>query len=94
MLWLFITYDAGDGPDRLIVKLPATDSAIRAAGQLGYRCETTFYHEYVASIHIQNLVTATMRERRGVGVVEQIAIGPHQPSGLTGPLDGHRAAQP
>jgi hypothetical protein len=42
---LFIDYDAGDGPDRLIVKLPAADSASRAAGQLGYRCETTFYRE-------------------------------------------------
>jgi hypothetical protein len=27
------------------VKLPATDPASRAAGQLGYRCETTFYRE-------------------------------------------------
>jgi hypothetical protein len=40
---LFIAYGAGDGPDRLIVKLPASDPASRAAGQLGYRCETTFY---------------------------------------------------
>jgi hypothetical protein len=40
---LFIGYGAGDGPDRLIVKLPATDAGSRAAGQLGYRCETTFY---------------------------------------------------
>jgi len=49
---LFIGYDAGDGPDRLIVKLPATDSASRAAGQLGYRCETTFYREVANRIHI------------------------------------------
>ena len=28
-----------------------------------------------ASIHLQNLVTATMGDRHGVGVVEQIAIG-------------------
>jgi len=41
------------------------------------------------SIHIQNLVTAKMGDRRGVGVVEQIALGPHQPSGLAGFLDGH-----
>jgi hypothetical protein len=40
---LFIGYGAGGGPARLIVKLPATDAASRAAGQLGYRCETTFY---------------------------------------------------
>ena len=44
-----------------------------------------------ASIHIQNVVTATMGERRGIGVVEQIAIGPHHPTGLTGLLDGHRS---
>jgi hypothetical protein len=47
-----------------------------------------------ASIHLQNLVIATMGDRRGVGVVEQIAIGPHQPSGLTGLLDGHRITKP
>jgi hypothetical protein len=41
------------------------------------------------SIHIQNLVVATMGDRKGVGVVEQIAIGPHRPSRLTGFLDGH-----
>lgn len=40
------------------------------------------------SIHLQNVVKATMGDRRGIGVVEQIAIGPHQPSGLTGFLDG------
>ena len=45
-----------------------------------------------ASIHLQNLVIAKMGDRRGVGVVEQIALGPHQPSGLTGFLDGHRRA--
>jgi Ecdysteroid kinase-like family len=49
---LFIGYDAGDGPERLIVKLPATDSASRAAGQLGYRCETTFYREIADRVHL------------------------------------------
>jgi hypothetical protein len=42
-----------------------------------------------SSIHIQNLVLAKMGDRRGVGVVEQIHISPHQPTGLTGFLDGH-----
>ncbi len=42
-----------------------------------------------ASIHLQNIVIAKMGDRRGVGVVEQIALGPHQPTGLTGFLDGH-----
>jgi hypothetical protein len=46
-----------------------------------------------ASIHIQNLVIATMGDRRGVGVVEQIAIGPHQTSGLTGLLDGQHGTE-
>jgi hypothetical protein len=44
-----------------------------------------------SSIHLQNLVIATMGDRKGVGVVEQIAIGPHHPTGLTGLLDGHGA---
>jgi hypothetical protein len=42
-----------------------------------------------ASLHLQNVVLAKMGDRRGIGVVEQIALGPHQPSGLTGLLDGH-----
>lgn len=42
-----------------------------------------------SNIHLQNVVVATMGDRRGIGVVEQIAIGPHQPSKLTGLLDGH-----
>lgn len=41
-----------------------------------------------ASIHLQN-VRATMGDRHGVGVVEQIALGPHRPIGLTGFLDGY-----
>ncbi|MFZ0228390.1 MAG: phosphotransferase [Mycobacterium sp.] len=49
---LFISYDAGVGPDRLIVKLPATDAASRAAGQLGYRCETTFYREIAERLRL------------------------------------------
>ena len=42
-----------------------------------------------SSLHIQNLVTATMGERKGVGVLEEIHIGPHEPTGLTGVLDGY-----
>jgi hypothetical protein len=42
-----------------------------------------------ASIHLQNLVVATMGDRRGIGVIEQIAIGPHRPTGLSGFLDGY-----
>jgi hypothetical protein len=49
---LFIGYGDGDGPDRLIVKLPATDAASRAAGQLGYRCETTFYRTVADRVHL------------------------------------------
>lgn len=33
------------GPARLIVKLPAAEPDSRAAGTLGYRCETSFYRE-------------------------------------------------
>jgi hypothetical protein len=49
---LSTAYGAGDGPDRLIVKLPATDGASRAAGRLGYRCETTFYRTVADRLHL------------------------------------------
>jgi hypothetical protein len=39
-------------------------------------------------IHVQQLVRATWGGRTGVGVLEQLAIGPHEPSGLTGLFDG------
>lgn len=42
-----------------------------------------------ASLHVQNLVIATMGERTGVGVLEQVHLGPHRPTGLTGILDGY-----
>lgn len=42
---LHVDYADGDGPSRLIVKLPATEPDSRAAGTLGYRCETSFYRE-------------------------------------------------
>jgi Phosphotransferase enzyme family len=42
---LRVEYADGDGPARLIVKLPAAEPDSRAAGTLGYRCETSFYRE-------------------------------------------------
>jgi hypothetical protein len=42
-------------------------------------------------LHIQALVRAKLRdgqrEREGVGILEQLVIGPHEPSGITGLLD-------
>lgn len=42
-----------------------------------------------ASIHVQTLCRARMGEREGLGVLEQLAFGPHEPTGLTGVLDGY-----
>jgi hypothetical protein len=46
-------------------------------------------------MHIQTVCRVRMndgdRERVGVGVLEQIAIGDHQPTGLTGLLTGYQA---
>lgn len=47
---LRIDYGDGAGPERLIVKLPAADPNSRAAGSLGYRCETNFYREFAHHI--------------------------------------------
>lgn len=38
--------------------------------------------------HVQQLVRASWGGRRGVGVLEQLVIGGHDPSGLTGFFDG------
>ena len=43
-----------------------------------------------ANIHIQQVVRATSdRGDEGLGVLEQLAFGAHEPSGLTGFLDGY-----
>ena len=42
-----------------------------------------------SSLHLQNLVVATMGGRTGVGVLEEIHLGPHGPTGLTGFIDGY-----
>jgi hypothetical protein len=39
-------------------------------------------------LHVQQLVKARMGEREGIGVLEQLIVGPHAPSGFTGLLDG------
>ncbi len=41
-------------------------------------------------IHVQQLVRARMGDREGIGVLEQLIIGPHEPSGFEGLLDGAR----
>lgn len=42
----------------------------------------------MAGHHIMNHVTATMGGRTGVGALEEIHVGPHEPTGLSGMLDG------
>ncbi|MEM7340106.1 MAG: hypothetical protein AAF467_15730 [Actinomycetota bacterium] len=39
-------------------------------------------------VHVQTLCRATWGDRVGTGVVEQLVIGPHEPTGLTGIVDG------
>ena len=39
-------------------------------------------------IHVQQVVRATWGERAGLGVLEQLAIGPHAPSGFRELFDG------
>jgi hypothetical protein len=42
-----------------------------------------------SSIHLQNHVIARWGDRTGVGILEQVHYGPHEPTGLTGFLDGY-----
>lgn len=39
-------------------------------------------------VHIQQVVRAKWEGRTGLGVLEQLVVGPHSPSGFTGLLDG------
>lgn len=39
-------------------------------------------------LHVQQLVRATRGDEKGIGVLEQLIIGPHAPSGFTGYRDG------
>jgi hypothetical protein len=40
------------------------------------------------NLHVQQVMRARWGDRVGVGVLEQIVVGPHEPSGFTGTLDG------
>ncbi|HLK46337.1 MAG TPA: hypothetical protein VKT18_10115 [Acidimicrobiales bacterium] len=44
----------------------------------------------LTDLHVEQVVTATWGGRRGLGVLELLAIGPHAPSGLSGLADGAR----
>jgi hypothetical protein len=39
-------------------------------------------------LHVQTLCRATWGDRHGTGILEQLVIGPHAPTGLTGLFDG------
>lgn len=43
----------------------------------------------LSSVHVQTLCRVRCGDRSGVGVLEQLALGPHEPTGLTGLLDGY-----
>jgi hypothetical protein len=45
--------------------------------------DTAFHH-----LHVQQVMKATWGDRVGLGVLEQIVIGPHRTRGLTGLNDG------
>lgn len=43
------------------------------------------------NLHVQQVVRATDGERKGIGVLEQIVVGPYKPAGFTEFLDGYKA---
>ncbi|MBX6391604.1 MAG: hypothetical protein IRZ08_21885 [Frankia sp.] len=49
------------------------------------------------TLHVQQVMRATWGERKGMGVLEQMVVGPYEPAGFTGILDGapaHDQSQP
>ena len=46
-------------------------------------------HQAPENIHTQQIVTATDGERQGVGVLEQIVVGPYEPAGFKNFFDGY-----
>lgn len=42
------------------------------------------------NLHVQQVVRATDGERKGIGVLEQIVVGPYKPAGFTEFLDGYK----
>ena len=62
-------------------------------GELEVGAESIALDEFApldpSSIHIQTLCKVRMGDDEGIGVLEQLAFGPHEPTGLTGLLDGY-----
>ncbi len=48
----------------------------------------TTIDELTAMAQVQQLCRVTAGDHLGWGVLEQLVLGPHTPSGLTGVLDG------
>jgi hypothetical protein len=42
------------------------------------------------NLHVQTIVKAHMGDNVGIGVLEQLAIGSHEPTGLVGLLEGYQ----
>ena len=49
-----------------------------------------FDHESPENLHTQQVVSASDGEREGVGVLEQIVVGPYEPAGFKSLFDGYR----
>jgi hypothetical protein len=43
------------------------------------------------TFHVEQLVKARVGDEEGIGVLEQLVLGPHAPTGFTGYVDGARA---
>lgn len=68
----------------------------RAHGELEVGGETLVLADLdpvdLHNIHVQTACRVTMEGRSGIGLLEQLVIGDHAPSGLRGILDGHQPA--
>ncbi|NLT30939.1 MAG: hypothetical protein GXX86_10880 [Propionibacterium sp.] len=102
-----ICFDTADGPQRMELTPVATflQKGIgyghphwlhgRAHGELTVGRETYVLadvdREQYENVHVQTVCRVTWGDREGVGILEQLVLGDHEPSGLTGMYDGWRA---
>jgi len=83
---------ADEGVDALVVRLEGALADAEARGELvvageSWKCADLDELSF-DNLHVQQVMRARMGNREGIGVMEQLAIGPHERSGFKDFFDG------